>query len=98
MDDILIFGKDEAEQDRRLEAALRWIQYARVTLNPQKCEFRKTFLDNVIHKNGITPDPEKIEAIQRMSTPTNVSELRRFLGASSIIILVLSQLYMYGLS
>ena len=41
MDDVLIFGKDEAEHDRRLEAALRQIQDAEMTLNPQKCEFRK---------------------------------------------------------
>jgi hypothetical protein len=50
-----------------------------VTLNPQKCEFRKrkiTFLGNAIDKNGITADPEKTAAIRRMSTPTNVSELR----------------------
>ena len=70
MDDVLIFGKDEAEHDRRLEAALRRIQDAGVTLNPQKCEFRKrkiTFLGNVIDKNGITADPEKTEALRRMS-------------------------------
>lgn len=60
MDDVLIFGKDEAEHDRRLEAALRRIQDAGVTLNPQKCEFRKrklTFLGNAIDKNGIIADP-----------------------------------------
>ena len=86
MDDVLIFGKDEVEHDRRLEAALRRIQDAGATLNPQKCEFRKrkiTFLGNVIDKNGITADPEKTEALRRMSTPTNVSELRRFLGMAN---------------
>ena len=51
MDDILIFGKDQTEHDQRLEAVLRRIEKAGVTLNPQKCEFSKnklTFLGHVI--------------------------------------------------
>ena len=86
MDDVLIFGKDQAEHDERLEAALRRIEEAGATLNPQKCEFRKsklTFLGHVIDKDGITADPEKTEAIVRMSPPTNVPELRRFLGMAN---------------
>ena len=86
MDDVLIFGKDQAEHDKRLEAALKRIEEAGATLNPQKCEFRRskiTFLGHVIDENGITADPEKTEAIRRMSSPTNVSELRRFLGMAN---------------
>ena len=36
MDDVLIFGRDQAEHDRRLEAVLTRIEKAGVTLNPQK--------------------------------------------------------------
>ena len=35
MDDVLIFRKDQAEHDRRLEAALKRIEEAGATLNPQ---------------------------------------------------------------
>ena len=83
MDDVLIFGRDQAEHDRRLEAVLMRIEKAGVTLNPQKCEFRKdklTFLGHVIDANGITADPEKTKAIVEMNPPTNIPELRRFLG------------------
>ena len=83
MDDVLIFGRDQAEHDRRLQAVLTRIEKARVTLNPQKCEFRKdklTFLGHVIDANGITADPEKTKAIVEMNPPTNIPELRRFLG------------------
>ena len=86
MDDVLIFGKDQAEHDEQLEAALRRIEEAGATLNPQKCEFRKPkliFLGHVIDKDSITADPEKTEAIVRMSPPTNVPELRRFLGMAT---------------
>ena len=34
MDDVLIFGKDKVEHDKRLKAALRQIQDARMTLKP----------------------------------------------------------------
>ena len=79
MDDVLIFGKDQAEHDQRLEAAPICIEKAGVTFNPQKCEFSKnklTFLDHVIDANGMAADPEKTKAIVEMSPPTNVPELR----------------------
>ena len=83
MDDILIFGKDQSEHDQRLEAVLRRIEDAGATLNPQKCEFSKdklTFLGHVIDAEGIRADPEKTEALRKMSPPTSVPKLRRFLG------------------
>ena len=86
MDDTLIFGKDQTEDDQRLKAVLRHIEKAGITLNPQKCEFSKnklTFLGHVIEAHGITADPEKTKAIVEMSPPTNVPELRRFLGMAN---------------
>ena len=38
------------------------------------------FLGHVIDEIGIHADPEKIQAIQQLKAPTNVTELRRFLG------------------
>ena len=66
MDDILIIGN-----------------VGGATLNPEKCEIGKTkltFLGHVIDSNGIRPDPEKTEAIAKMSPPKSVSELRRLMG------------------
>ena len=37
MDDVLIFGCSKEQHDVQLEAALRKIQAAGVTLNPTKC-------------------------------------------------------------
>ena len=36
MDNVLIYGQDQEEDDRRLEAVLQRIQSAGVTLNPEK--------------------------------------------------------------
>ena len=51
-----------------------------------KCEFGKEtikFLDHLINSNGISADPQKIEAIIDMKAPSSVSELRRFLGMTN---------------
>jgi len=83
MDDILIFGKDQAEHDARLEAALTRIEAAGATLNSQKCEFGKRslkFLGHLIDETGIRADPDKTTAVTEMSPPATVPELRRFLG------------------
>ncbi|XP_028088559.1 uncharacterized protein LOC114289104 [Camellia sinensis] len=49
----------------------------------KKCEFwpdEVTFLGHVINKNGISVDRQKIEAIVDWHTPTNVTEVRSFMG------------------
>ena len=38
------------------------------------------FLGHVISKDGITVDPNKKEAVVNWDRPTNVSEVRSFLG------------------
>ena len=83
MDDILIFGKDQKEHDTRLTAALEKIQAAGVTLSKDKCEFNKTsltFQGHTIDGKGISPDPQKTDAISKMASPKSTTELRRFMG------------------
>ena len=83
IDDTLIFGKDQEEHDRNLEAALRRIKEANGTLNADKCVFSRhsiTFLGHLLDPDGIKPDPEKTWAIQAINPPGSVPELRRFMG------------------
>ena len=42
IDDILVFGKDQEEHQRRLAKVLERLESANVTLNSNKCEFNKT--------------------------------------------------------
>ena len=56
VDDVLVFGKDQAEHDARVTAALERIEKAGFTLNKEKCEFRKRqvkFLGHLIDAEGI---------------------------------------------
>ena len=83
MHDVLVFGRDQSEHDARLTAVLQRIKSAGATLNSEKCEFGKStlkFLGYLIDEKGIQADPDKTAAIQEMSPPSNVPELRRFMG------------------
>ena len=82
IDDILVFGIDEREHQERLITVLQRIKKAGITLNKEKCEIGKTelkFLGHVIDQNGIKADPEKVQAIQELRLPENVSDLKRFI-------------------
>jgi len=83
MDDILIHGSNQQEHDKRLLATLERLQHCHISLNKDKCELSKAsvkFLGHIIDHNGITPDPEKIQAICEMNELNSLSDIRRFLG------------------
>ena len=86
MDDILIFGSNKEEHDLRLSVTLQWLEKAGVTLNPSKCVFATDgvkFLGHIVDKTGVQADLAKTSAILKMKAPTNLSELRQFLGMAN---------------
>ena len=87
MDDTVVFG-DSTNHDERLEAVIRRIHESGLKLNKSKCEFRKSeikFLGMKISKNGISVDEEKLQAIQQLQPPKDVSELRSLLGVINFL-------------
>jgi hypothetical protein len=55
-------------------------------LNPKKCRFgylNASFLGHEISAAGIRPERDKVQAINEMRAPLNVSELRTFLGMAN---------------
>ena len=83
MDDILVHGQTTEEHDKRLDKVMQTLQEAGLTPNRQKCHFSKPqvkFLDQIVDKDGVCPDPDKICAIQDVQPPQNVGDVRRFLG------------------
>ena len=83
MDDILVYGATREEHDERLRHVLQRLSNLGMTLNSDKCRFAQSsveFLGHVIDAQGIKPDPNKVSAIVQFATPTNVSDIRRFLG------------------
>ena len=54
-----------------------------VSINVSKCEFGKNqrvFLGHLISNDGTKPLPDKVEAIQKYLLPSNVIQLRHYLG------------------
>ena len=83
IDDVLVHGKDQTEHNQRLEAVLKRLFEAGVTLNLNKCQFsteRVKFLEHVISFSGIEVHPEKLQAIADLPPRQNVQEVRTFLG------------------
>ena len=83
MDDILVHGRTQEEHDTHLQAVLQRLQGAGMTLNVEKCQFSQTslsFLGHIIDNSGIRPDPNKVKAIVAVKKPTNISDVRRYLG------------------
>ena len=83
MDDILVFGKDHNEHDKRLEQVLQRLKQVGVTLNKKKCEFSTesvTYLGHVVTADGVKPDPNKVKAIFELREPTDVTSVRSLLG------------------
>ena len=83
VDDVLIHGRTQTEHDQHLEAVLLRIKELDLTLNKDKCVFSKSqvkFLSQVLSASGISPDPDKVSAVEQMRPPTSVGEVRRFLG------------------
>ena len=86
MDDILVYGSDQTEHDRRLHAVLVKLQDSGITLNEEKCEFSKSeikFIGHILNRDGIRPDPEKVSVIKNMERPSDVSGVRRLLGMTN---------------
>lgn len=83
MDDVLVYGTTQREHDQRLHAVLTRLTEVGLTLNPDKCKFPRDsvkFLRHVINESGISLDPDKVTAILKVPTQSNVGDVRRFLG------------------
>ena len=82
-DDIIVFGRSIAEHDARLQQVFETIGKSGLKVNEKKCKIRKSkinFFRNAISEQVMSPDPEKVKAIQLLSAPDNVRELRQVLG------------------
>ena len=84
--DIIIFSKSVEEHLAHLEKVFRRLRDANVKLNLKKCSFAKQkveYLSHLVTPQGIRPNPAKIKVLQEFPTPTNLKELRNFLGLAT---------------
>ena len=83
LDDILVTGKTQSEHVANLRLVLKRLHEAGLKLNNEKCQFFNAsvvYLGHNIDRDDLHPTDEKVRAIQDAPHPTNVKELRAWLG------------------
>ena len=83
LDDILIFTKTLEEHWKVVWKVLEIFREHRLSLKPEKCEFKKTsieYLGVIISHDSVNMDPVKAARVLEWLTPSNKKEVQLFLG------------------
>ena len=83
IDDILIYSETAELHRKHLHAVLRTLWESQLYAKFSKCEFwldNMKFLGHVISGDGVSVDPDKVEAVLNWSKLTSVTEIWSFLG------------------
>ena len=83
IDDILIYSDSGEEHAEQLRIVFQTLWEHRLYVKLSKCQFwldSVTFLGHIASVEGISVDPQKVEAILNWKPPTSVTEIRSFLG------------------
>jgi len=86
LDDIIIVSATFDEHLHHLAEVFRRLRDARLRLNPEKCHFCKSelkYLGHIVDRRGIRTDPEKVKSMTQWPQPTNVRQIRQFIGLAS---------------
>jgi len=86
LDDVIVFGSTFEELLLRTEVVFQRIRDAKLKLKPSKCSFFRRevlFLGFVVSAAGIKTQSEKVRCVVEWPTPSNLHEVRSFLGLCS---------------
>ena len=83
LDDILIASETHEQHIKDVEEVFKILKNNGLVVNRKKCVMGKPSLDFLgyrVDQNGISPLPDRVQAIRETPPPTSVKELQRFLG------------------
>lgn len=83
LDDILIYSSSLEQHTKHLQLVLQTLRDNQLFLKLSKCSFAQhklEYLGHIISSAGVATDPQKIAAMLHWPKPTNVTEVRAFLG------------------
>ena len=86
LDDIVAFGKTFEEAYKNLEDVFLRMRRAHLTLKGSKCALfrhKVEYLGHIVSRDGVQPTDSKIEAIRHWAVPSNLTDMRAFLGADT---------------
>ena len=92
-DDILLVGSDlgtmdDHDHDRCLLQVLNQCREVSLKLNAAKYIFKVkqvVFYGHLVHTNGLSPDPRKVQAISNMPVPSNKTELQSYVSMCNFL-------------
>ena len=82
-DDICVFGVDEKHHNENLHNLILHAKAHGLVFNKKKCFIKIpeiTFFGSVYSKQGVRPDPTRVEEISSLKSPTDRPQLQSFLG------------------
>lgn len=83
IDDILVYNKNVEEHLQHLKQVFELLKHHKLHLKLSKCSFAQEsleFLGHIISKQGVATDPKKVSIVEQWPVPTNIKEVRSFLG------------------
>ena len=83
IDDILVYYRTKEEHAKHLHTVLKTLKVHKLYAKFKKCDFwmeKVHFLRRVISKEGVLVDPAKVKPVINWPRPTNITEIRSFLG------------------
>lgn len=86
LDDIVAVTPTFEMHLKVLEEIFKRLKAAKLTLNKEKCTLCRPelkYLGYVVDEEGLRVDPEKIQAILQIPTPTTQKQVRQFCGTAS---------------
>lgn len=86
IDDIIIYSRSLEEHLEHLRIVFDVCRTANLRLRLEKCQFAKRsveYLGHLVSSEGLQPSPRNIRKALDMSTPTNVNQVRSYLGTVS---------------
>jgi hypothetical protein len=86
LDDIVIYSSTLEEHVEHLKKVFAKLREHKLFVKLEKCSFAQEkikFLGHIIQQGCIRMDQDKVKAIEEWQPPSNVSELRSFLGLAN---------------
>ncbi|KAL1448056.1 hypothetical protein MTO96_044162 [Rhipicephalus appendiculatus] len=83
IDDVIVAGSNTEDCYNTVAKVLERLSHYNLTLKEAKCQFFREsviYLGHKVSADGIYPTSAKIKAIQDAPEPTNLTELRAYLG------------------
>ena len=95
IDDVVVKTKESGSLVSNLERTFVALNKFQWKLNPQKCIFgvpSGILLGNVVSQDGIKPNPEKVNAVLKMTQPKGIKDIQKLTGCMAALSRFISRL------